>query len=119
MKASGDQFEELAAQYLLEQRLHIIDRNFRCKVGEIDIIALHDKHLVFVEVRARSNSRFASAAASVDRRKQIKLIRSASLYLQMCPQWAAMACRFDVIAIEPRQSTSDNNIRWIRGAFSA
>ena len=119
MKASGDQFEELASQYLLEHGLRIVDRNFRCKVGEIDIIALHNEHLVFVEVRARSNARFAGAAASVDRRKQTKLVRSASMYLQMSPQWAAMACRFDVIAFEPRQSTSNNNIRWIRGAFSA
>ena len=118
MNNRGKHFEALAARFLAGQGLLIIDRNYRCRCGEIDLIARHDKHLVFVEVRARGNPRYASPAASVDRRKQQKLLRSAQFFLQRHPELAQLPCRFDVIAFKPPQSTAQGTPQWIRGAFT-
>ena len=118
MAYSGAVYESLAAHWLEDRGLTITGRNYRCKVGEIDLVALDGSTVVFVEVRARSRSRFASAAASVDQRKQRRLLRAAQHYLRRHPQAAVMPCRFDVIAIEPRQSLADADVRWIRAAFT-
>lgn len=119
MQTQGRHYEDTAADWLCEQGWQLLQRNFRCKVGEIDIIALDGEHLVFIEVRSRSNPRFASAAASVDRRKQQKLLRAASVFLQRHACWQSKPCRFDVLAFDPRQSTPGAAPRWIRAAFSA
>lgn len=116
MKSTGDLWERRAAQWLEDQGLVIVERNFRCKTGEIDLIARHQGLLVFVEVRARSNPRFQSAAASVDRRKQQRLLRTAEYYRQTHLFAAQLPCRFDVVAFEPRQS--GDAVRWIRSAFT-
>lgn len=118
MNDQGARYEALAAQWLQGRGLYIEQRNFCCKAGEIDIIAREDNTLVFVEVRWRRNPRFASAAASVDRRKQQRLLRTAQFFLQRHPQLTKMPCRFDVVAIEPRQSTDDIAVQWIRSAFT-
>lgn len=99
--------------------MQLLARNFRAKTGEIDLIARHRDHLVFCEVRARSNRAFSTAAGSINHRKQQRILRTAQLFLQRHPQLAALPCRFDVIAFEPRQSGSNLGIRWIPGAFTA
>jgi putative endonuclease len=119
MLAQGYSFEERAAEWVQAQGWQILQRNYRCKLGEIDIIAEDNGQLVFIEVRARSNPRFASAAASVDRRKQQKLLRAAALYLRSTGCRGNFSCRFDVIAFDPRQSGQDAEPRWIRSAFTA
>ena len=119
MKSLGDDFERRAADWLRCQGLHIVQRNFRARTGEIDIIARDGAQLVFVEVRARSHPHYAGAAASVTRRKQRRLLDTAALYLQSRPHLASCPCRFDVIAFEPRQSAVGARIRWIRRAFTA
>ena len=96
-----------------------MERNFRGKTGEIDIIARDGTQLVFMEVRSRSNRFFDSAAGSVDVRKQQRIVRTAQLFLQRRPHLANMPCRFDVIAFEPPQSGSLPRMRWIRAAFTA
>jgi putative endonuclease len=119
LKRLGDFFERKALRLARKRGLLILCRNFRGRSGEIDFIALDDDQLVFVEVRRRSNPDFSSAAASVDARKQRRLILTAQLFLQQQPQWAERPCRFDVIAFEPPQSPSSSGFRWIRGAFTA
>ena len=119
MNNKGTQFEVHAAHFLVRQGLRIIDRNYRCRCGEIDLIAQHDQHLVFIEVRARRNPRFASPAASVDRRKQQQLLRAAQFFLQKHPELARLPCRFDVIAFQPPQSPAQEAPQWIRGAFTS
>lgn len=118
MPHRGSDYEKLAARWLQERGLTIVQHNYRCKAGEIDLVARDGRHLVFVEVRARANPRFASAAASVDRRKQTRLLRTARHYLLQHPAAADAPCRFDVIAIEPRQSPADTAVHWIRAAFT-
>jgi len=118
MKSLGDNYENAAARWLQAQGLTIIARNYSCRAGELDLIARDCSHLVFIEVRARSSPRFASAAASVDRRKRRRLILAAQWFLQQHPQLAQLPCRFDVVAFQPRQSTSGQTPRWIRSAFT-
>lgn len=113
----GKQFEERSAQLLRDQGLHIIREQFRCKAGEIDLIARNDHQLLFVEVRARRHASFGGAAASVDRKKQCKLAACAAYFLQRHPQYRHLPCRFDVIAWEPSQQQDTLQARWIQGAF--
>ena len=118
MKKIGDEYEQRAALFLSRQGLEILAANYSCRCGEIDLVARHRQHLVFVEVRARSNPRFATAAASVDYRKQQRLLRSAQFFLQRHPKLAQLPCRFDVITFQPRQSAAEQRPQWIRGAFT-
>lgn len=116
-RSDGKRYESTAARWLSQRGLRILDRNFRTRYGELDIIALDQGCVVFVEVRSRSHARFGGAAASVDHRKQKRLLRTAEAFLQRHPQWANHPCRFDVVAYELQQA--DTAPRWIRGAFSA
>ena len=97
----GDNFEARSAALLESHGLRIIARQYRCRGGEIDLIAVDRERLLFVEVRARSRRSHGGAAASVDRRKQCKLARCAAFFLSQHPQWKHLPCRFDVIAWEP------------------
>ncbi len=108
---TGAAGEGRALDYLQEQGLALVEQNFRCKSGEIDLIMRHGQTLVFVEVRARADKRFGGAAASVTPAKQRRLIRAAQFYLQ---RFRAMpACRFDVIAIDA------GVLSWLKNAIEA
>jgi putative endonuclease len=119
VKTLGDDYEDQAVTLIQRDGLRLLERNFRGKTGEIDIIAQDGTQLVFVEVRARNNRNFDGAANSVNARKQQRIVRTAQLFLQRRPQCANMPCRFDVIAFEPPQSGTGSRIRWIRSAFTA
>jgi putative endonuclease len=107
----GRQAEDAACRYLIQQRLHLIQRNFQCRFGEIDLIMQDQHELVFVEVRFRANNAFGDAADSVHWHKQQRLIRSAQYYLQQLPQLPC--CRFDVVAL----ANTLTQIQWIKDAF--
>jgi len=112
-RATGSAAEQIAAQFLEARGLVILERNFRCRAGEVDLIARHGETLVFVEVRLRAGDAFGGAAASVDARKQAKLLRAARYYLAGQPE---QPCRCDVVALDRLDA---NRIEWIRDAFSA
>lgn len=105
--------EELAARHLLANGLRIIERNFRVRGGEIDLIARDGKNLVFVEVRLRSRNDFGGAGASITLQKQQRIILAARHYLQTHGE---QACRFDCILLEALDVKA---LEWIKGAFSA
>ncbi len=113
----GKDAESLACRFLQAQGLALIERNYRRRPGEIDLIMVDADSLVFVEVRYRRQDRFGSGADSVDRRKQAKISACAQLYLQAHPEMAARPCRFDVISISG--DAGDPAVEWIRDAFSA
>tara|TARA_R110000823_G_scaffold91174_4_gene201117 strand:- start:3154 stop:3513 length:360 start_codon:yes stop_codon:yes gene_type:complete len=119
VKALGDRYEALAADWLSQRGLKILERNFRSRTGEIDIIALDQGCLVFVEVRARGNPCFSTAAASVTHHKQRRIIATAQRFLQSRPRLQHTACRFDVVAFEAPEAGEPAPIRWIRSAFTA
>lgn len=112
----GDRSEALARHHLEAQGMRLLHRNFRCKCGEIDLIMQHGDMIVFVEVRARKHSRFGSAAESINRTKQRKLINAAHYFIQRHDPQLRHSYRFDVIAI---QGEPGNNpaIQWISSAF--
>lgn len=91
----GEMGEAAACEYLKDKGYFILQRNFRCKTGEIDIIAVIDGCTVFVEVKTRKNDRFGAAAEYVDYRKQEKIKKAAMYFLKN--QDADM--RFDVIEV--------------------
>jgi putative endonuclease len=104
--------EQLAAQYLLQQGLTLLQANYSCRFGEIDLILRDGDTHVFAEVRLRSGSAFGGAAASIDARKQAKIVRTAQHYLSSLQR--IPPCRFDAILM---QSTDINRIEWIKNAF--
>jgi putative endonuclease len=117
MRSIGNRYEQQAVDLLTRAGLRILSRNFARKTGEIDIVAIDGQCLVFLEVRLRSHSAYAGAAASVDRRKQQRIIRTAQLYLRANPGWLNSPCRFDVIAFEPDQASEELSVNWIKSAF--
>jgi len=120
VQQQGNQFERHAQHFLTQQGLQLIETNYRCYWGEIDLVMRQDHCLVFVEVRQRRPSRYQRAAATVGRNKQQKLIQCAGLFLHQNPQYTHMACRFDVVAYDCQPSASaDFRPQWLRGAFSA
>ncbi len=109
---TGALFESLALQYLQQQGLGLVLRNFRCRYGEIDLICRSAEHWVFVEVKYRQHSHFGGAVAAVTLQKQQKLARTASYFLQQ--QRSQAPCRFDVVAIS---GAAPYRIEWIKNAF--
>ena len=111
MSERGRHAEELAAAFLHQQGLKLVARNYRCRFGEIDLIARDGKTLVFVEVRMRTSNAFGGAAASITAAKRKKLLRTARHYLSGVAR--PPACRFDALLISgPRHS-----VEWIKNAF--
>lgn len=104
MALDGDDFEERSATLLQNYGLQIVARQYRCKAGEIDLIACDEHSLVFVEVRARRHRTHGGAAASVNRAKQCRIARCASHFLNRYPRWRHLPCRFDVVTWEPKRS---------------
>lgn len=109
----GAAAEQAACRYLEQQGLVLLERNYRCRAGEVDLIMRDGDQLVFVEVRSRRNRRYGGPAESVTRAKQQRLSRAAAYYLLLHPDNAP--CRFDVIAILQQ----DNRLEWIKDAFPA
>ncbi len=109
----GAAAEASAVRFLERAGLKIIERNVRCRFGEIDIVARDGVCLVFVEVRLRASERYGGAVASVDARKQNRLAATARWYLARRPKFANDPCRFDVIAV----AEVDGAVEWLKDAF--
>ncbi len=113
-RRAGREAEESACRELQRRGLRLLQRNYRVRGGEIDIVARDGGTLVFVEVRRRGHAGWGGAAASVDARKRMRIVRAARHYLARAGDEAAAApCRFDVVAYDA------GRMRWIRGAFDA
>jgi putative endonuclease len=111
-RGAGERAEELAARFLVDQGLEILARNYRTRLGEIDVVAREGSTLVFVEVRLRSDPRYGGAAASIDAAKRSRIEAAARHYLARLKR--EPPCRFDVVTLD-----GDNRTAWLRGAFEA
>ncbi|QJE00063.1 YraN family protein [Massilia forsythiae] len=107
----GRQWEEAALAYLQEHGLRLVEANFICKLGEIDLVMRDGATLVFVEVRQRAAGSQVSAAASIGPAKIRRILRAAQVYLQRCARMPP--CRIDVVAIDGAR------IEWLKGAIEA
>jgi putative endonuclease len=110
MNPEGARAEELCADLMRAAGLRLLDRNWRCRHGEIDLIAEERGTLVFAEVRMRSPGNFGGAAESVTAAKRARLIAAARLYLMRHPQ---ATCRFDVFLFDG----APRHVQWIKNAF--
>ncbi|MFC4812403.1 YraN family protein [Paenibacillus sp. GCM10023250] len=121
-RAIGLYGERQAAEYLEDRGYRILDRNWRCRAGELDIVARHESAIVFVEVRTRrAGGRFGTAVESVDGRKRLQVRSIAEVYLSM-NKLHGTRLRFDVIAITLRQTETDSEfkveeLRHVEAAF--
>lgn len=115
-KALGLMAEELALAHLLAHGLQLVTRNYRCKLGEIDLVMLDGKILVLVEVRYRTSKDYGGAAASVDWQKQRKLVKTAQHLLMKRADLRRYPARFDVIALTT--GADGTTIQWIKSAFT-
>ena len=111
MNRAGARAEELCAELLRKAGLRVLARNWRCRHGEIDLVAEEGDTLVFAEVRFRRSQRYGGAAESVTATKQARLVAAARLYLMRRPD---ADCRFDVLLLD---SLETSRIEWIRNAF--
>lgn len=108
----GQKAEENAYRFLEKQGLKLLERNYRCFFGEIDLIMLDDDEVVFIEVRMRTDTHFITPIESVSLNKQKKIIRTATHYLQKKKWYDQVPCRFDIVGI------AGNQPEWIKDAFS-
>lgn len=113
-KKTGNAGEELAATFLINAGYTILERNYRTRMGEIDIIARFGNLLTFVEVKTRQGTQFGRPAAAVDYRKQNKIINVARYYMQR-NNTVNYHCRFDVI--EVLGGGGSWTVNHIKGAF--
>lgn len=113
----GARGEKLAADYLKERGYKIIQRNFRCREGEIDIIAEKGDCLVFVEVRTKKNTAFGTPEESVTLSKREKLVSLANAYLQAYDK-PPLAWRIDVVAVELGPNNRVSRLEHIENAVS-
>ena len=105
-------YENMAALYLEREGLRILKRNFRCRAGEIDLIAREGRTLVFAEVKYRKDARTGSPLEAVGFAKQQKIRKTALYYLAVSGLDMSVPCRFDVIGIG-----EDSHVTHIRNAF--
>ena len=112
----GQAAENIAADFLRAKGLEILERNYLRRLGELDILARDGDVLVIAEVRTRASDRYGGAAASVDPRKQQRIIRAASQLLQQRRDLARLRVRFDVIAVLDMDRETPR-VEWIRHAF--
>lgn len=110
-RETGSRYEEAAAEVIQKNGYRILERNFRCREGEIDLIAKEGDYLVFLEVKYRRCSRMGFAVNAVTLAKQKKICRVAQYYLMRRNLPADFPVRFDVAAIDGKR------IRVVKNAF--
>ena len=108
----GKKYEDMARQYLLDNRCHVLMQNYHSRFGEIDLIAKEGDALLFVEVRYRADSQYGGAVYSITQAKRSKLIKTAQQYLIEQKLNEQSPCRFDVILLD-----GTLQIEWIKNAF--
>lgn len=107
--------EQWACDYLIAQGLQWVSSNYRCRMGEIDLIMRDGLFLVFVEVRARISKAYGGALASVTLSKQQKLLKTALMYVMVHKMHDKQAFRFDVLSLDGNPP----EVTWIKNAFGS
>ena len=113
MNEAGRNAELAALDFLLGRGLRLLQSNYRCRFGEIDLIMQDGREIVFVEVRQRSSGLFGGAAASISSHKRQKLVLAARHFLA---EHGEQACRFDAMLLD---SSDQAGFEWIKNAFDS
>ncbi len=109
----GVRAEAVAAAFLERQGLSVVERNYRCRQGEIDLVLRDGETLVFAEVRLRTHGRFGGAAESIDARKRGRLLLAARHYLAALDRLPP--CRFDAVLLD---GLAEERVEWVKNAFT-
>ena len=117
--AAGIQAESTALDFLSQKGLILLERNYRCRAGELDLVLRDGDTLVVAEVRYRRATAFGSAAQSVGSAKRRRLINATQHFLMTHPEVGELAVRFDVVALDGGVANNDVRIQWIKDAFQA
>ena len=112
-KTLGKEGEDRAAQFLAKKGYKILERNYSTRSGEIDLVALHNGEMVFVEVKTRTSDACGAPELAVNPRKQLRMIKAALSYIKY-KKLHQMPCRFDVVAIT---TAAENGVELIQNAF--
>jgi len=107
----GSQAEDQALRFLQQRGLTLLARNWRCKLGELDLVMQDGDTVAVIEVRSRARSDWGTAAETVDARKQTRLVRATKLWLARRPDLAEQPLRFDVVTLDAGE------LDWRREAF--
>jgi len=116
-KRYGDLGEGLARGYLRRGGMHILHAPFRCRAGEIDIIARDGDTLAFIEVKSRRNPACGPPVLAVTPAKQRRIARVARIFLAYCNRTDFQYCRFDVMGISTDKNTGESTVEYIKDAF--
>jgi len=116
--ARGRYWEGRAALYLEAHGLEVLARGYRCRLGELDLVCRDDRHLVIVEVRARSSGAYCSAVESIGPNKRRRIVQTTRHLLLRHAAWQTAPIRFDVVAFDGIDD-AEPRIQWIRNAFDA
>ncbi len=111
----GTGAESRAARQLRAAGLELLQQNYRCRMGELDLVAREGDMLVVAEVRLRTSARFGGAAASITRAKQRRIVRATRHLLARYPAMQRLRIRFDALLVP----AGEGEIEWIRNAFYA
>lgn len=114
----GRRWEAAAAEYLERQRLTVLTRGYRCRLGELDLVCRDGGMLIIVEVRARATSAYGSAVSTIGPRKRARIVQATRHFLMRHPEWSTACIRFDVVTFDAIE-TATPAICWIRNAFDA
>jgi len=115
---NGLHFENLARDYLIEQGLRLLQANYRCRFGEIDLIMLDRETICFIEVKFRKSFAFGGAADALPHGKRRKIVKTALFYISANQRIKHPALRFDALLIQ-HQANGTNQFNWIKNAFYA
>ena len=115
--ATGRFGEDEAARYLCQKGYSIVERNFRTRLGEIDIIASNNYYIVFAEVKTRLKGSMLLPREAVDKRKQRRIILATQMYL-MCHDIGELQPRFDVVEVTTQSNLKIESINYIENAFT-
>jgi putative endonuclease len=115
---AGRKAEDVAAEFLNANGLRILLRNYRRRLGELDVVAQQGNVLVIAEVRTRATDQYGGAAASIGLRKRARIVRAAQQLLQENRDWAQLPVRFDVVIVSDIEAQQPK-VEWIKHAFIA
>ncbi len=116
-KSKGVFYELQAEEYLIQQGLTSLEKNYHCRYGEIDLIMLDEGYLCFIEVKFRKNDAFGGTAYSIPASKQRKIIQTALHFISRKKQYQQHPYRFDALFIQQADQLKSTQIEWIQSAF--
>ncbi len=117
-KDKGLFFEQQALSWLQKNGLTLVEQNYHCRLGEIDLIMLDKNNLCFIEVKYRNNNSFGGAAYSIPVSKQQKIKKTALTFITSHKKYQQHNYRFDALFITPQDNLRELSYQWIPDAFS-